>query len=88
MSWELAELIAPCCIVHLLDPCSPAAAAALLLARLRGIAVVATEPDVAVGLWAALDLRRLVDCVVPADAALVEMANQYRVVLATQREAA
>jgi hypothetical protein len=87
-SWELSELMAPCRLIHLLDPCSLGAAVALLLAQLRGIAVVATEPELPAGLWAALDLRRLVDCVVPADAALSEMPNVYRIVLTTRREAA
>ena len=81
-------MVASCRLMHLFDPCSVSAGVALLLARLRGLPVVAAEPPGPAGLWGALDLRRLVDCIVPADTTPGELPGVYRMVLTARQEAA
>jgi hypothetical protein len=88
LSCELAELIAPCAIVHLLDSCTTSAALALLIARLRGLPVVATDPGSPSGLWAALDLVRLVAHMLPRASSVHETASIYGRLLGRQQEAA
>jgi hypothetical protein len=89
LSWELPNALAECDLVHLLDPFSRAGAMALLLTKLHGKPVCASQVvTVPAGFGAALDLLALADAVVPADFTPERLEAVYHALLAGDTEAA
>jgi hypothetical protein len=79
LSWLLSGAVAAADVVHLLGGAGRAASAALLAARLQGKPACATDPGVAArGLWGALELRRLVQRLLPADLPPERLAEAYQ----------
>lgn len=82
LSRELPAALAQASIVHLWNPAERSAALALLIARLQGKPVCATDPGPTPGgLWESLHLHRLVPQIVPPHSTAHRLVEIYRQLL-------